>query len=101
MVVLGVFSIFLALLFCIFVCVMFYDQISCIVENMSTIDKLQHKRAMQLGQKVMKDEPKQKPRTGWENICEVMTGDHRKGMSFDWLYPCDIEIPLRLEGEYN
>ena len=33
-------SLFLGLLFAIFVCVMFYDQISCIVENMSTIDKL-------------------------------------------------------------
>jgi len=38
-------SIFLGLLFAIFVAVMFYDQISCITENMSTIDKLQRKRA--------------------------------------------------------
>jgi len=40
MVVIGVLGIFLAILFCIFVCVMFYDQISCIVEMRSTIDKL-------------------------------------------------------------
>jgi len=33
-------SLFMGLLFAIFVCVMFYDQISCITENLSTIDKL-------------------------------------------------------------
>lgn len=38
--IIGGVSLFLALLFCIFVCVMFYDQIQCILENMSTIDKL-------------------------------------------------------------
>ena len=33
-------AIFLALLFCLFVLVMFCDQISCIIDNTSTIDKL-------------------------------------------------------------
>lgn len=37
-------SLFLALLFDLFVIVMFCDQISCIIENTSTIDKLQKKR---------------------------------------------------------
>lgn len=33
-------AMFMALLFCLFVMVMFCDQISCIIENTSTIDKL-------------------------------------------------------------
>jgi hypothetical protein len=37
-------SIFLALLFGLFVLVMFFDQLTCIIENTSTIDKLQAKR---------------------------------------------------------
>ena len=46
-IVLTVIAIVLALLFCIFVCVMFYDQISCIVEHTSTVDRLKFRRAMQ------------------------------------------------------
>ena len=39
-VILCAFGVFLAVLFCIFVCIMFYDQITCIIEMRSTIDKL-------------------------------------------------------------
>lgn len=39
-IVLGILSCFLALLFAIFVCIMFYDQMECILTNMSTIDQL-------------------------------------------------------------
>lgn len=45
-------AIFLALLFGLFVLVMFCDQISCIIDNTSTIDKLQKKRAMKQGKNV-------------------------------------------------
>ena len=56
-------SLFMALLFAIFVLVMFYDQVSCILENMSTIDKLKYKRAMTQGKKVEIDD--KKSRTNW------------------------------------
>ena len=62
MVIAGV-SLFLGILFAIFVCVMFYDQISCILENLSTIDKLQYKRAIKLGEK-RKEEAKE-TKTSW------------------------------------
>ena len=65
-------SMFLGILFCIFVVVMMCDQISCIIDNMSTIDKLLKKRAISEGKKFV-EESKQM-RTWWQNICEVMTG---------------------------
>lgn len=46
-IVIAILSVVLALLFCIFVSVMFYDQISCIVEHTSTVDRLKFRRAMQ------------------------------------------------------
>ena len=98
MVVIGVLGIFLAILFCIFVCVMFYDQISCIVEMRSTIDKLQIKRAISLGRKYVEDPKPSK--TWWENICEVMTGKMNVGINIYWLFPTDIEFPLCVEQEY-
>jgi len=48
MVIAGI-ALLLGILFAIFVCVMFYDQMSCILENLSTIDKLMYKRAIKLG----------------------------------------------------
>ena len=42
-----------------------------------------------------------KPKTWWENICEVFTGDHREGFSWRWLFPIDIEHDLCLENEYR
>ena len=38
--VLGLFAFFLAVVFCIFVCIMLFDQIQCIVENTSGIEML-------------------------------------------------------------
>lgn len=91
-------SLFLGLLFCIFVVVMMWDQISCIIENMSTIDKLQRKRALSEGKKMKANE---KPsRTWWQNICEVMTGRKDEGFSLDWLLPTDLKHPLYIENEY-
>ena len=92
-------SLFLGLLFAIFVVVMFYDQISCIIENLSTIDKLQRKRAMQEGRKVQEED--KSLRTWWENICEVMTGRHDEGFNLSWFVPTDIQHPLYLENEYH
>ena len=56
-------AIFLALLFGLFVMVMFCDQVSCIIDNTSTIDKLQKKRAMKAGKKA--EEDKAPERTSW------------------------------------
>ena len=97
-VILCVVGIFLAVLFCIFVCVMFYDQITCIVEMRSTIDKLQIKRAISLGKKYVEDPKPSK--TWWENICEVMTGKMHLGFDIYWLIPTDLEYPLCVEAEY-
>ena len=91
-------TMFLGILFMIFVCVMFYDQISCILENMSTIDKLKYKRAIKEGKKADID---QRSRTYWESICEVMSGRHDKGFDIWWLLPTDIEYPLCAENEYR
>lgn len=92
-------SMFLALLFCIFVVVMMWDQVTCIIENMSTIDKLQRKRAISEGKKVV--EEAKHSRTWWQNICEVMTGRDDQGFSLEWLLPTDIRYPLLVENEYK
>ena len=39
-------------------------------------------------------------RSGWENICEVMTGDHRQGFDMKWLWPIDIDCEVCMESEY-
>ena len=78
---------------------MFYDQISCIFENMSTIDKLKYKRAIKEGKKADIDD--QKSRTKYESICEVMSGRFDKGFNVWWLFPTDIEFTLYLENEYH
>lgn len=60
-------SIFLGVLFAIFTAVMLWDQISCIIENQSTIDKLQRKKALSEGKKFHAGH---KPsHTSWELIC--------------------------------
>ena len=87
-VVLACASLFMAILFAIFVAVMFYDQVSCILENMSTIDKLKHKRALKEGKKLPKEDVRS--RSYWESICEVMSGRHDKGFDIWWLWPTDI-----------
>lgn len=45
-IILGILSLFMGLVFGIFVCVMFYDQMECILTNQSTIDQLQIKRGL-------------------------------------------------------
>ena len=52
----AILSLVLALLFCIFVVVMLHDQISCIIEHTSTVDRLKFRRAMQQTQGLTKSE---------------------------------------------
>ena len=92
-------SLFLDLLFAIFVVVMFYDQISCIVENTSTIDKLLKKKAKREGKEFKEDS--KPPSTWWQNICSVMTGRENEGVNIEWFLPTDIRYPLFIEGEYQ
>lgn len=97
-VVIACVALFLALLFDLFVVVMFCDQISCIIENTSTIDKLQKKRGM------CKDKEKDslhQPRTSWQNICEVFTGSPDGAFSYQWFLPTDINYTMTLEMEFK
>ena len=94
-------GVFLGLLFGIFVIVMFCDQISCIVENSSTIDRLQRKRQAKAGKDAKKEEKPMEERTWWQNICEVMTGSHKEGFSLSWLFPTDLPRDCLLEAEYQ
>ena len=75
--VIAALSIFLALLFALFVVVMFCDQLCCIANNTNTIDKLKEKRDKKAGKRSAEKVGKKSSRTGWQNICEVMTGDYR------------------------
>jgi len=93
-------SLFLALLFDLFVMVMFCDQISCIVENTSTIDKLQKKRAQKQGKQTESQQMHQ-PRTWWQNICEVFTGSIHGGFSWRWLLPVDVDYNMEIEMEFK
>lgn len=64
---------FLAILFGLFVAIMFGDQMSCIFENTSTIDDLKKKSGMISADDELKGEIAG-ARSGWENLKEVMGG---------------------------
>ena len=83
LVVVNIFSIFFCVLFGLFVLVMICDQVSCIINKTSTIDKLKHERARDT-------------RTGWENFKFVFGGD----FSIRWFIPLDIKAKLSIEGEF-
>ena len=85
--ILTIFGVFLGVLFNLFVIVMFYDQISCILSCTSTIDKLQKVKT-------------KSTRTGWENLKFVFTGRKQEGFSIWWLLPLDFPSNLVLEEEY-
>ena len=87
-------SCFLALLFCMFVGIMFCDQISCIVNNTSTIDNLK-KRNPKFEEEAKSQ--KSEGRTGWQNLEEVFGGS----IGLGWLYPLDIKTQLDVEREYD
>jgi hypothetical protein len=88
-IVMAAVSLFLALLFGLFVSIMFCDQISCIINNTSTIDKLQ-----KIGEKERKSK-----KTAWQNIDEVFSGG--KGFSIWWLLPVDVPKTLIIEREFQ
>jgi hypothetical protein len=77
--------------------IMFCDQMSCILGNTSTIEKLQKKRAQKQGGN---QEERSTQRSSWQNLCEVMNGNYREGFSLRWIWPTDIEHTMFLENEY-
>jgi len=93
-VVTAVISIFLALLFALFVLIMFIDQMQCILANTSTIDNLQAKRGK--GADNIKGEQGGK-RTSWQNLKEVFGGD----FNIYWFYPTDVPKVLCFEREFD
>ena len=88
------FAIFLAILFGLFVVIMFCDQMSCILYNTSTIDNLQKEKnpKMEAGKGQMAA-----TRTAWQNVKEVFGGP----VGIDWLLPTDVSRPLVFEREYD
>lgn len=88
-------SCFCAVLFGLFVAIMFFDQIQCIIENNSTIDNLKKKNPN------FEEETKSKAsdeRSGWQNVKEVFGGT---SPGLDWLMPWDFAKELDLEREYD
>lgn len=88
-------SCFCALLFGLFVAIMFFDQIQCIIENSSTIDNLKKKNP-NFEEETKSLESEQ--RTGWQNIKEVFGGT---SPGLGWLMPWDLEKALDVEREYD
>jgi len=79
----GIGTFFLISLFGLFVVVMLFDQVSCIIDNSSTIDRLQG------GSKANK-------KSLYQAFKEVFGGP----FSIKWLLPIDIKTPLIIEQEY-
>merc|ERR1711920_228484 len=87
-------AIFLAILFSLFVIIMFCDQMSCILYNTSTIDNL----AKEKNPNAEIDKGKKaSTRTAWENVKEVFGGS----VSIHWLLPTDRAEPVVFEREYD
>lgn len=87
-------SIFLAVLFGLFVVIMFCDQMWCILSNTSTIDNLQKEKNPNMesgkGQKAAS-------RTAWQNLKEVFGGP----LSPFWFIPTMRSDTVVLEKEYD
>ena len=94
MVITGV-ACFCAVLFGLFVAIMFVDQIQCIVENTSTIDNLKKKNPNFVEDAKSRESEK---RSGWQNIKEIF-GGHSPGLS--WLMPWDLQNEMDVEREYD
>lgn len=92
-IIIAAISAFLALLFGLFVLIMFCDQIQCIIGNTSTIDKLKKER--QLGDDERSE--KSQKRTWWQNIEEVFGSK----LNIWWLFPTDVPRKLIFEREYD
>jgi len=100
MFLLGILSMFLATLFALFVATMFVDQINCIREETSTIDKLKEKREIKSGQPLAPGSKAKKRKESWKNLNRVMTGSRDIGFNLTWLYPCSIRGKLLFEDEF-
>ena len=85
---------FLAVLFFLFVVIMFVDQIQCIMENTSTIDSLKKKN-----NKEVEDDRSEASysKSSWDHICDVF-GER---LSWTWLFPTDIPKKLIVEREFD
>ena len=87
-------SIFLAILFGLFVVIMFFDQMYCILTNSSTIDNLQKERNPNMdsgkGEKAAN-------RTAWQNLKEVFGGP----LSIWWFIPTMRTDTIVVEKEYD
>ena len=92
-IVLTFMSAFLAVLFGLFVLIMFCDQIACILGNTSTVDKLKKERNLGVDEKGQKAAS----RTGWQNLEEVFGGP----FSIYWFYPTNVDKDLVVEREFD
>ena len=92
-VVLAAVSCFLAVLFGLFVTIMFCDQICNILSNISTVDKLKKERNLGVDEKGQKAAS----RTGWQNLEEVFGGP----LSISWIYPTEVVKDLIMEREFD
>lgn len=85
MVVLNVIGLFLAVLFGLFTAIMFGDQVSCITEDTSTIDRLKN------------TESKNKQKSSWELIKDVFGG----GFGASWFVPIMVSFLVVLVFNYG
>ena len=89
-------GIFFGVLFAIFVAVMFWDQISCIIDNTSTIDELKTKAGIEQDERSYASHE----RSGWENLKEVFGGAD-KPVNIWWLWPTEPGRELVIEREFD
>ena len=87
-------AIFLAVLFGLFVVIMFFDQVYCILTNTSTIDNLQKERDPSIESGKGK---KAASRTAWQNLKEVFGGP----LSIHWFIPTMRPHGIVIEKEYD
>ena len=97
--VISVVSGFLAVLFGLFVAIMFFDQMQCIMENTSTIDEMKKRSGMVNRDEEIKGENAE-GRSAWENLKEVFGGAD-KPFSFWWFMPIANERDLIVEREFD
>jgi len=83
-VIMNVVGLFMALLFALFTIIMFSDQLSCIMNNTSTIDKLK------------KNIDEKNVESSWDLIKEVFGGD----FSLMWFVPFNNNAELTVESQY-
>jgi hypothetical protein len=78
-------SIFLGIFFDLFVLTMFIDQINCILDETSTIDKLKARRDGDA------EGSRSKKKQKWKNMCRVMNGSSEEGFAVSWFIPSELK----------